>query len=326
MTGQILGCVSLQVWTRRGGADVDHLESDKWFNTALEVKHLARRVTVVNDREGDIFALWVHLQQEKMFMVTRARQDRTLVAVTGHSGRLWKRLADTKISGYFQLQLVEDKKERRSARNTEFSVRFTPVALKNPKYVRRGEQGQQVDLYAIEVHECAEYVPEGEEPVIWRLLTNHEVNTFEEALQIVQWYVYRWRIEETFSAFKSRGLDLEATRLSGGMAVMKLAVMTYESATKVTELIKAREDKITPATAFFGEAELECMEAILPDLEGKTEKQKNPHPSRTAAWAVWIVARLGHWHGSGKPGLIIIRRGLERFEGIFLGYSVKRRL
>ncbi len=102
--------------------------------------------------------------------------------------------------------------------------------------------------------------------------------------------------------------------------------MAYDSATKVTELIKAREDKTTPATAFFGEGELECMEAILPVLEGSTEKQKNPYPSRTAAWTVWVVARLGHWHGSGKPGVIVMTRGLERFEGIFFGYNARQRI
>lgn len=324
-TGQPFGCVSLQVWTRQGSADVDYVESQKWFNTAQDVKQLARRVTVVNDREGDIFALWVQLEQEEMFMVTRARQDRSLVEVVGRSGKLWRRLAEADICGHFHLNLTADARERRSARKTLFSLRHTPVTLKSSKYVRRGEEAPRADLYAIEVHECPEFVPDGEAPVVWRLLTNHEVTTFEQALQIVQWYVYRWRIEETFSAFKTRGVDVESTRLCDGEAVMKLGIMAYDSATRVTELIKAREDKTTPATAFFGEAELECMEAILPDLEGTTQKQKNPYPSRTAAWAVWIVARLGHWHGSGKPGLIIITRGLERFDGIFFGYNARKR-
>lgn len=323
-SGQPLGCVSLQVWTRQGGADLGSTESQKWFNTARDVAHLAPTVTLVNDREGDIYDLWVHLRRRGMFLVTRARQDRTLVPEVGRSGRLWKRLAATEVSGQFHLKLKGDAKKGRTARDTRFELRFTPIALKTPGYVPRHARGGQVDLLGIEVRECEACVPEGEQPVIWRLLTNHLVTTVQQALEIVQWYVYRWRIEETFSALKSRGLEIEATRLSGGMAVMKLGVMVYERATKVVELIKAREDEVTPATAFFEEKELDCMADLLPGLEGKTAKQKNPYPSRSAAWAVWVIARLGHWHGSSKPGLIIIRRGLERFEGIFLGWSVRK--
>jgi len=278
---------------------------------------------LVHDREGDIYDLWVHLQQRGLFLVTRARQDRTLVPSFGRSGRLWKRLADTEVAGQFHLKLKRNPAKGRTARETVFELRFTPIALKTPGYVPKNVRGGQVDLMGIELRECEAYVPPGEQPVVWRLLTNHAVTTFEQALEIVQWYVYRWRIEETFSALKTRLFDVEAARLAKGMAVMKLAIMGYESATNVTALVNAREDQVTPATTFFQEAELECLAALLPALEGRTQKQKNPYPSRTAAWAVWILARLGRWHGSGRPGLIIIRRGLERFDGIFLGWSIK---
>lgn len=322
-TGQTLGCVSLQVWTRGGSADVDYTESQKWFHTARHVAHLAPRVTLVNDREGDIYDLWVHLQLRGLFLVTRARQNRTLRPMVGRSGRLWQRLAETEVSGHFLLKLKSNPKKGRTARESLFALRFTSVELKTPKDVPRHAQAGHVALTAIELVECEECVPEGEQPVVWRLLTNHVVKSFEQALQIVQWYVYRWRIEDTFSAFKTKGLDMEATRLSGGMAVMKLGVMAYESAAKVTEMVKAREDQVMPATRFFESRELECMDDLLTELEGKTQKQKNPYPSRTAAWAIWIIARLGHWHGAGKPGLMIIRRGLERFEAVFLGWNAK---
>jgi hypothetical protein len=32
-------------------------------------------------------------------------------------------------------------------------------------------------------------------------------------------------------------------------------------------------------------------------MQGKTQKQKNPHPVETLAWAAWVVARLGGWMG-----------------------------
>jgi hypothetical protein len=34
-----------------------------------------------------------------------------------------------------------------------------------------------------------------------------------------------------------------------------------------------------PATTVFSEPEMTSIEALVPSLEGKTERQKNPHPA-----------------------------------------------
>ena len=48
-----------------------------------------------------------------------------------------------------------------------------------------------------------------------------------------------------------------------------------------------------PASTVFTEPEIETLEVLVPTLEGKTERQKNPHPTRGLARACWVVARLG---------------------------------
>ena len=35
----------------------------------------------------------------------------------------------------------------------------------------------------------------GEEPIFWRLITNLAVNTIEDAIEKVEWYNNRWKIE-----------------------------------------------------------------------------------------------------------------------------------
>jgi hypothetical protein len=42
---------------------------------------------------------------------------------------------------------------------------------------------------------------------------------------------------------------------------------------------------------------VEVLQRIRPTLEGKTEKQKNPHRSGSLAQFAWIIARLGRWKG-----------------------------
>lgn len=59
------------------------------------------------------------------------------------------------------------------------------------------------------------------------------------------------------------------------------------------------------------------LSLICKKLEGKTEKQKNPHTKRSMSWAAWILARLGGWNGycsESPPGPIVMLRGLQKFE------------
>ena len=45
-------------------------------------------------------------------------------------------------------------------------------------------------------------------------------------------------------------------------------------------------------------------------LEGKTERQKNPHPKGSLAFTSWVIGRLGGWTGYyGKPGPVVMLQG-----------------
>ncbi|WP_170928483.1 IS4 family transposase [Deinococcus hopiensis] len=324
--GRPLGCVSLQLWTRGGWVDRETPESEKWFKVTRDVQGLAPRITLIHDREGDIYDLWVQVRQRGAQMITRARQDRALIPEgPGDQTRLWAKLEQAPRQGCFALSIRADQKKRRAARKSQMELRFTAVSLRSRGDQRKRPSGERVKVNAIEVRERAEDVPPGEQPVVWRLLTSHPVTTVEQALQIVQWYLFRWRSEDTFSALKTRCVDVEASRLESGLALMKLAVMSLWSAAKMTELVKHRDDTNTDAREFFLLEELVCLQELLPLYEGKTQRQQNPYPVRSIAWAIWIVARLGHWHGSGQPGLQIVRRGLERFDAIFLGWNINHR-
>jgi hypothetical protein len=41
----------------------------------------------------------------------------------------------------------------------------------------------------------------------------------------------------------------------------------------------------------FTEPEMDTIEALVPTLEGNTDRQKNPHPAGSLARATWVVAR-----------------------------------
>jgi hypothetical protein len=68
---------------------------------------------------------------------------------------------------------------------------------------------------------------------------------------------------------------------------------------------------------------LPAAEAIAPTLEGRTERQKNPHPLHSLAWLAWIIARLGGWNCYYKPpGPKTMRAGWDRFSTMAAGFAI----
>ena len=93
-------------------------------------------------------------------------------------------------------------------------------------------------MFAIEVRELNP--PAGEEPIHWRLLTTHAVETVQQALTVIGWYRQRWHIEQLFRTVKRQGLDIEDSVLAEGEALEKLAVIALIAACQTMQLVLAR--------------------------------------------------------------------------------------
>ena len=125
---------------------------------------------------------------------------------------------------------------------------------------------------------------------------------------------------------KSQGLQLEDSQVSTAERLVKLAAVATKAACVDIQLTQGRDgtDQM-PASNVFSEAEIDTLAALRPTLEGQTERQRNPHPPRSLAWAGWIIARLGDWNCYYKPpGPITFRRGMEHFYQIHRGRQLER--
>lgn len=319
----LLGCLSLQLWTRTPDQVEPLPESRKWFVTAREARQLpAKQVTLVHDREGEIFQHWVQVEQLGLKLVSRAKLNRRVLGAA-KGEKLFDLLGRQEEKGHFEMLVAADPKKHRSERRSRFSMRWCEVTIRCPEEHVTQKHPCGLTLMGLEVREDPQHVPEGEKPIIWRLLTNHRLNTLEDALRILGWYVARWGVEQCFSAIKTRVFDLESRHLSDGLALQKLGVMVMWAATLSTELVKRRDDGVTPASDFFTVQHIALLEKLNPTLEGRTQKLKNPHPKKSIGWAVWVIARLGSWHCYGIPGIKTMKRGLEAFELLFLGFSLQ---
>jgi hypothetical protein len=328
--GSCLGLVGGKIWTRRGRIKVAHQkrrsenkESHRWITTAERAKTVlaaATMVTVVADRESDIFAEWATLPEPNFHLITRSMHDRRLL----DGGSLYAAGEGFAFTTARVVALPE-REGKRSARLAQLTLRFGTVELARPQNTRDRGLPKSVPLTLIEVIERDP--PSGTEPVHWRLLTTHAVDRSEAAWQIVDWYKMRWTIEQFWRLLKLQGLKLEDSQLETAEGLIKLTAVATKAAVVTMQLLQARNGpQCEPATVAFGADEIAVLERLNVTLEGKTSLQKNPHPNGSLPWAAWVIAKLGGWDGypsSKPPGPITFKHGLEEFHAMVAGWSLK---
>jgi hypothetical protein len=302
-TTACLGLVGGEVWTRPGLVTEPHRnrpfvdrESHRWLATAEranEVLRPAAGVTVIADREGDIYPNWASLPQAGVHQLTRAMVDRRLI----DGGTLFDAAAGFAVAGRRRIELPARQPDR-TRRTAVVELRFGEVEIRRPRDERNHTLAATVRLRLVDV--CEVEPPDGVEPLHWRLVTTHEIADATKAWQVVAWYQDRWIIEQLFRVMKSQGLQLEASQIASGERLVKLAATT--AACIDMQLVQERDGKDQlPASIIFTEPEIETLEALSPTLEGKTERQQDLHPVASLAWAAWIIARLGGWNRYYKP-------------------------
>jgi len=331
-TGRCLGLLDVQVWRRFKSKAVDYRkqpieekESYRWLKgpqRAKAVMSATTMITVVDDREGDIFEKWDRLPDRRTHLLTRACRDRSIAS----GGTLFAAMADLPEKHRFKLDLPA-RPGKRQARQASLTVRFGRVRICRSQSCSDRTAAPEIELSAIEVSEFNP--PAGEPPILWRLLTTHEVESVAKALTIIDWYRQRWNIEQLFRTLKSQGLGIEQSVVEDGVALEKLAVIALIGATVTMQLVLARKetDHTHPAVEVFDDRQLQVLDALQAQLQGRTDKQKNPYPPRSLVWAAWTIARLGGWSGyesERSAGPITMRDELQRFDAIVQGYFLNQ--
>lgn len=327
--GGCLGLVGGALWTRGGRVTIPHgqrpltdTESQRWLETARTARVVldpAERITVVADRESDIYAEWATLPDRKLHLLTRVMHDRSLA----DGGTLYGAAEALDFVGERTIALPAN--PGRATRDATLSVRHGRVRLKRPPRPGLANLPDCVELTLVEAVELAP--PAGSAPVHWRLLTTHEVGDEAAAWQIVDWYRMRWTIEQLFRVLKSQGLRIEDSQLDSADGLLKLIAVATKAAAVTIQLLQARDGLADlPASAAFEPTHIDALAAINERYHKRSPRQRNPHPVASMAWAAWIIVRLGGWDGypsSRKPGPITLKNGLDHFFAIAIGWEFK---
>lgn len=336
-SGECLGLVGGSLWTRdeadpasgtkskrqRKNQNRRRPLSDKetrhWIATPQAAKPVlaaAARVTMIADREADIYQLWALIPEGPVHVLGRVYHDRPLA----EGGRLMTAARNWPVRGTRRLSLRE--REGRPEREAYLELRAGAVTLLRPPDAREPGLPKRITLTLIELREPNP--PEGAEALTWRLLTTHAAPDAATAWQIVDWYRRRWVIEQFFRILKRQGLQIEDSQVESAERLIKLVAIAARAAVIILQLTQARDgaSRLT-APLVFSPAEIATLDAIDASYH---RPRSNPHPRLSLAWAAWVIARLGGWNGRATtrpPGPITFKHGLDLLQTMAKGWELR---
>ena len=324
----LIGFSSVQIYNRTWGQpgkkerkylDIEEKESYRWIKSSIETKELLPenvKVTIIGDRENDIYEDFDRVPDERTNLLIRSRCDRKIV---GEHKKLYNLLDNTDVAGSVQLEITGQK--NRKKRTALIDVKFTKAKICAPAGLTVSQK--EIEIYVIEATENPSTIPADEVGISWKLLTTHEIDDLDKAIECINWYKKRWLIEELFRVIKTKGFEIESSQLGDGFKLKKLLAMTLEVALQVMRLKLALNDEDQKHENVFDRQEIRFLEKVNKKIEGQTQKQKNPYDATTLAWVTWIIARIGGWTGyksQGSAGYITIKNGLDRYHQQYEGY------
>lgn len=304
---------------------IEEKESYKWIEVSKNTKNaLADKVTgmvIIQDREGDIYEQFAIIPDAKTDLLIRARANRTLA----DKSKLFSCLSDQKAQGKYEILIDACPKKKRPKRTAELEIRYKQIEIIKTDTSSKESPGR-TQLYIIEAKEV-NY--NGSDSISWRLLTTVPVASLEIAKMCIEWYSWRWKIEEVFKILKKEGYNIEASELEYPSSIRKMSLMILEVIIKLflMRLAYAVPETEINANTCFTQDEQEFMEQQITQLEGKTEKQKNPYKTKDLKRYVWVLIRLGGWKGYESkriPGITTIWTGLKYFKAIKEGWDLHR--
>lgn len=302
---------------------IEQKESYKWIeasrNTQSALADVVEGMVIVQDREGDIYEQFATIPDERTDLLIRCRTDRRLTDGT----KLLGCLSGQPPQGVYEV--VVPAKGTRPRRTARIQVRYRRVEVAKTAGSSH-DAPDSVPLYLVEAKETG-YT--GKAPICWHLLTTIEVSSLAVAKGCIEWYSWRWTIEEVFKVLKKEGYNIEASELEYASSIRKLCLMIMETVIKLfgMRLAYAQPETELSADRCFSEEEQEFLEHQITVLEGKTDKQKNPYKQHDLKRYTWAIARLGGWkdyESKRHPGITTLWIGLTHFKAAFEGWQLHR--
>ncbi len=302
----------------KGQRPIEEKESIRWLNGYRDVCKLSgeRPETAwvyTADREADIYEIYAEQSslnrngEASADFLIRSQHDRLLA----EGGKLWNKLESAPVLGEISFDMPGT--EKRTGREIEQTIQVVRITLKAP----HRPEGKLPDVEVTAILAKEKRTPKGEDPIVWLLLTNRPVETFEQAIEILQWYLCRWQIEIFFKILKSgckiEELQLEhITRLEPALACYMVVAWRVLYLTML-----GRECPNLPCDVVFGEEEWKAMYIVC-------KKEQPPNEPPTLDFMIKMVSGFGGFlnrKNDGFPGPKTIWIGMQRCRDFVLAIT-----
>jgi hypothetical protein len=312
----------------RRNLPIEEKESFRWLTGYRLACELAgecpdTQIVSVADREADIYDIFVEAQQHTTpaeFLI-RAKEDRCTPERDLEAGpAVYRKVRDevsaSEIRTTRTIELTQTPK--REARQAKLEVRAIEVTVK-PPHAR--SHLPTVTYNVVLVEEVGG--PQDGTDVSWLLLTTLPIDSVDEILCVIDYYVARWVIEEYFRTLKT-GCRVEDIQLEKIARVKNCLALYKVIAWRVMHLTYLnRQSPSLPCTAVFSDSEWKSVWSV-------TTRKKLPTTPPSLGKFVPLLARLGGYNNRRKerpPGPQAIWVGIRRmtdFANAWLAFGQRK--
>jgi Transposase DNA-binding/Transposase Tn5 dimerisation domain len=319
--GLPLGLAAIKFWTRKKFKGTDALkrkinptrvpiaekESVRWLeNLKQSTATLGDpgRCVHIGDRESDIYELFCTANDVDTYFLFRTCVDR-LAGDGSHTVSV--EMEEAKVRGRYR---VEARDAKGNIELVDLDVKYAKVHVLPPI----GKQKEYPPLDLTVIHATERQTPKNRERIEWKLITNLPVQSRQDAIEKMQWYELRWKIEVFHKILKS-GCRAEDSKLRTAERLVNLIAVFCIVSWRIfwmTMLNRAAPDA-SPSLA------LTPNEIALLD---KLVRDKTKPASKSLAHYINKIARLGGYLARAKdlpPGNMVIWRGLQRLAAAMFG-------
>ena len=295
---------------------IEEKESLRWLENLRQVTALLaepQRCVHIGDRESDIYELFCTAQELGTNFLVRTCVDR-LAGDGGHT--IADEMAEVRVQGLHRIEFRGAHGERCEA---QLEIRYRRIRVLPP--IGKQKNYPALDLTVLHVQERD--APPQRQPLEWKLITNLAVRSKADAIEKINWYAMRWKIE-TFHKILKSGCRAEDSRLRTADRLTNLIAIYCIVSWRIfwMTMLKRPAPDSGPGLAFT-DSESEAVDRLQPDRESWV-----PQP-KTLSRYLTKLAKLGGYLArktDPPPGNTVVWRGLTRLTDVVLGIRLAREL
>lgn len=289
---------------------IEEKESIRWLQNVSESTKLLStpsRCIHIGDRESDTYELFCTAKELDTHFVFRTCVDR-LAGDGEHT--VSDEMQDVDCKGLHRIEVRDKKGDTREA---VLELKYRRIRVLPPI----GKQKRYPPLELTVIHAKERDVAAGVEPIDWKLITDLPVRTRVEAIEKLNWYALRWKIE-TFHKILKSGCKAEDSKLRTAERLVNLIATFCIMSWRIfwMTMVNRSAPDAAPAIALT-KLEVKILDRLV--------KNRDPRKSgrKTLTDYLTKVAQLGGYLArktDPPPGNTVMWRGLARLTDIELGF------